>query len=83
MKFSPDAIPLPPETMIFAAVSSGRSDFDSSRPTNEDSPLSAGAASFSTAASPPAAATASKAVVRTVITLSGSLDFTVASAFPA
>src|SRR2546422_8437309 len=39
VKFSPYAIPLPPETMIFAAVSSGRSDFDSSRPDRKSTRL--------------------------------------------
>ena len=69
--------------MIFAAVSSGRSDFDTSRLMNEDKPLSAGATTFSTVALPPAAATASKPVVRTVMTLIGSDDCTEASALPA
>ena len=69
--------------MIFAAVSSGRSDFDTSRPTNEERPLSGGTCTASTAALPPLAATASNAVVRTVIALIGSFDFTVASALPA
>ena len=34
LKFSPDCIPRPPDITIFAAVSSGRSDFDTSSLTN-------------------------------------------------
>ena len=41
VKFSPEPMPRPPETMIFAAVSSGRSDFDTSRLTNCEMPASA------------------------------------------
>jgi hypothetical protein len=50
LKFSPFAMPRPPETMIFAAVSSGRSDFATSRVTNEERPQSAGAPRVSTGA---------------------------------
>ena len=66
-----------------AAVSSGRSLLASSRETNRESPLSATGSTFSTAAVPPVAAAASNPVVRTVITLTGSADCTVASALPA
>ena len=83
LKLSPEPMPRPPETMIFAAVSSGRSDLDTSRLMNEDNPLSAAAATFSTTALPPSAATASNPVVRTVMTLMASDDCTVASALPA
>ena len=76
-------MPRPPETTTRAEVSSGRSDLDTSRPTNDDSPLSAGASTFSTGAEPPLAATASKPVARTVMTLIGSADCTVAIALPA
>jgi hypothetical protein len=60
----------PPETMILAAVSSGRSLLAISRPTKLLLPLSATALAVSTAALPPVAAAGSKPVVRTVITLS-------------
>jgi hypothetical protein len=59
----------PPETMIFAAVSSGRSFFAISLPTKVDLPESATLVSLSMAAEPPVAAAGSKPVVRTVITL--------------
>ncbi|MNE30058.1 hypothetical protein D3C80_1235580 [compost metagenome] len=76
-------MPRPPETMIFAAVSSGRSDLASSSPTKADRPKSSAPASVSMAALPPSAATASKPVPRTVITLTAALDCTVAMALPA
>ena len=76
-------MPRPPETMTFAAVSSGRSDFENSRLTKAERPASAGGETGSTGAEPPLAGAASKAVVRTVMTLTGSADFTVASALPA
>ncbi|CAB3775204.1 hypothetical protein LMG29542_08586 [Paraburkholderia humisilvae] len=69
--------------MIVALVSSGRSSFVTSRLTNCAMPRSAAASSFSTAALPPCAATGSKPVVRTVITLTGSCDCTIAIALPA
>ena len=51
-----------------AEVSSGRSDFDSSSPTNEEMPGSAGAVAASIGALPPSPA-AGKVEVRTVMTL--------------
>jgi hypothetical protein len=83
LKFSAEPMPRPPETMTLATVSSGRSDFTSSRRTRFDNPASANAASASTAAEPPLAATASNPVARTVMTFTASLDCTVASAVPA
>src|SRR5262249_14537075 len=59
----------PPETMILAAVSSGRSLLAISAPTNLDVPASPTAATVSTGAPPPLLAAGSKPVVRTVITL--------------
>jgi hypothetical protein len=82
LKFSPFAIPRPPETMILAAVSSGLSDLETSRDTKLDSPLSFPGARFSIGQEAEDE-TASNAVVRTVMTLIGSFDFTVASALPA
>ena len=69
--------------MMRAAVSSGRSDFVSSWLTNFDVPVPAPPARVSTVAEPPSAAAASKPVVRTVMTLTGSADYTVAMALPA
>ncbi len=66
-----------------AAVKSGRSDFESSAPKKLDRPLSAVASMVLIAALPPAAGAGSKAVVRTVMNLILSLDFTVAMALPA
>ena len=66
-----------------AEVSSGRSDLDSYLPTKEAMPVSPAAAAVSIAAEPPVAATASKAVGRSVMTLILSADCTVASALPA
>ena len=73
----------PPETMIFAAVNSGRSFFAISLPTKLDLPESAVALSVSIGAEPPVAAAGSKPVVRTVITLTASRLCTVAIALPA
>src|SRR5215813_4918314 len=67
VKFSRLCIARPPDTMILAEVSSGRSDFDSSSPTNEDTPGSFATATDSIGAGPPAGA-AWKVAVRTVIT---------------
>ncbi len=66
-----------------AAVSSGRSLFVSSRPTRLERPASAPGVTASIAAVPPESETASNPVVRTVITLIGSFDCTVANALPA
>lgn len=68
---------------IFAMGYSGGPLLATSRPTKLDRPESATAAMSSTAAEPPCAATASKPVVRTVMTLTGSADCTVAMALPA
>ena len=76
-------MPRPPETITLAPASSGRSDLATSRETKAEMPASAVTVSFSTVAEPPVAATASKPVVRTVMTLIGSADCTVASALPA
>ncbi len=73
----------PPETMILAAVSSGRSFLVTSRPTKLLLPLSPAAASCSTWALPPVVAAASKPVPRTVMTLILSPLCTVAMALPA
>jgi hypothetical protein len=64
-------------------ASSGRADLVSSRPISFDWPRSAPPAMASTVALPPELAAASKPVVRTVMTLVASADFTVASALPA
>ena len=76
-------MPRPPEMITRAAVSSGRSLLVSSRPTSVERPVSGPAATVSTGAAPPVAATASNPVERTVTTLIGSFDCTVASALPA
>ena len=68
--------------MIFAEVSSGRSDFDSSSPTKLETPGSAAAAASSIGAVPPAPV-AWKVEVRTVITLVLSFERTVCIALPA
>ena len=73
----------PPETTTLAAVRSGRSLLASSWPTKRLLPLAATAGTLSTAALPPVAAAASKAVVRTVMTFTASLLCTVAMALPA
>ncbi len=82
MNFSLLPIARPPETMILAAVSSGRSFLAISLPRKLLLPLSAAALSTSMAALPPCPA-ASKPVVRTVMTLMASWLCTVAMALPA
>ena len=82
VKFSRLCMARPPEMMILAEVSSGRSLFDSSSPTKDEMPGSAAAATFSTGAEPPSPA-AWKAEVRTVMTFLASFDFTVWIALPA
>jgi hypothetical protein len=72
----------PPEMMILAEVSSGRSDFDSSSPTKPEMPGSAAAATASTGAEPPSPV-AWNAAVRTVITFLRSVERTVWMALPA
>ena len=69
--------------MIFAEVSSGRSDFDSSSPTKVETPGSAATAASSIGAEPPPAPAAWKVEVRTVITLVLSFERTVCTALPA
>ncbi|MNE93338.1 hypothetical protein D3C80_1911780 [compost metagenome] len=82
-KLSPFCMPRPPETMTFAAVSSGRSDLAISSPTKREIPASLTLAMVSMLAEPPSPATASKPVPRTVSTLTAALDCTVAMALPA
>ncbi|MGY4297857.1 hypothetical protein ACVWXN_005952 [Bradyrhizobium sp. i1.4.4] len=81
-KFSRLCMARPPETMILAEVSSGRSLFATSSPTKDDRPGSAAAATLSTDALPPSTA-AAKVEVRTVMTFLASFDFTVWMALPA
>ena len=82
-KASPLPRPRPPDTTTRAAVSSGRSLSDNSRPTKRARPGSAAASIAETVALPPWPAAAGNAVVRTVTTLIASLDRTVAMALPA
>jgi hypothetical protein len=82
-KFSPLCMPRPPEMTILAPVSSGRSDSVSCAPRYLERPDSAVAAMVSTGAEPPSAGAGSKDVMRTVISLMGSLDLTVIMALPA
>ena len=82
VKFSRFCIARPPEMMILAEVSSGRSDLDNSSPANVEIAGSAAAATASTGAEPPWPA-AGKVEVRTVITFFLSADFTVWIALPA
>ncbi len=82
-KFAPSCIPRPPDTTIPADVSSGRSDFDSSDFSKRERPASPVTGTASIFAVPPDAAAGSKAVLRTVIIFTASLDDTVASALPA
>jgi hypothetical protein len=75
-------MPRPPDTITLAAVSSGRSDLVSSRPTSLLlGEIGAGAQLLDVRAAPSPAA--SKAVARTVMTLTGSADCTVATTLPA
>src|SRR6185437_3064513 len=82
VKFSRLCMARPPEMMILAEVSSGRSDADNSSPTKDDSAGSLAAAAFSIGAEPPCPA-AGKVEVRTVMTFLASDDFTVWMALPA
>src|SRR5690606_39820957 len=61
-----DALPISPDTMIFAEVSSGRSCLAISAPTKLDRPASPPAETASIAPEPPEVAAFSKAVPRTV-----------------
>jgi hypothetical protein len=83
LNLSLEPIARPPETMILAAVSSGRSFLAISLPPNALLPESATAAIVSTAALPPVAAAGSNPVVRTVATLTACEHCTVAMALPA
>ena len=76
-------MPRPPDTITRAAVNSGRADFVSSCLIRDEKPVSGPAPMFSTVAEPPSAGAASNPVNRTVITLIGSPDWTVARALPA
>ena len=71
-----DCMERPPEMMIFAAVSSGRSLLAIASPLKVARPGSAAAPTVSTAAEPPSPA-ALKAAVRTVITFLASVAWTV------
>ena len=82
VKFSAEPRDRPPEMMIRAEVSSGRSECASSSPLNVDSPGSSAALTLSTGAEPPSGA-AGNAAVRTVITFLASLTWTICSALPA
>ena len=81
--FSLEPSARPPDTMILAAVSSGRADLVSSAPSKLESPESACATAFSMVALPPVVAALAKAVPRTVMTFLASLERTVAMALPA
>ena len=83
VKFSPFCMPRPPEMMIFAAVSSGRSLLESSEERYLDCGAALATLRVSMAAEPPCAATGSNAEARTVMTVVASADLTVASALPA
>ena len=76
-------MPLPPEITIPADVSSGLSEPESSDDSNSDNWELPVPLMLSIVAEPPDALAASKAVERTVISLIGSDDCTVARAFPA
>ena len=76
-------MPLPPEITIPADVSSGLSEPESSDDSNSDNCELPVPFMLSIVAEPPEASAASKAVERTVISLIGSDDCTVAMAFPA
>ena len=80
--FSEEPSARPPEMMILAEVSSGRSVSESLFSTKVDRPGLAAAATVSTGAEPPSGA-AWKEAVRTVITFLASLDCTVWMALPA
>ena len=81
--FSAEPSARPPEMMIFAEVSSGRSESDSRSPTKVDSPGSAGTAASSTGAAAPPAPVAWNDAVRMVITFLASDEVTVWMALPA
>ena len=81
-KLSSEPTPRPPDTTIFADVSSGRSDAWTLSSTQVDRVLAPAAAMFYTSADPPPAA-ASKPAVRIVATFVLSDDLTVWIALPA
>jgi len=68
---------------MLAAVRLGRSDFIISAETNSELDDVDEASVFSVDAEPPVSSASSNAVPRTVITFTGSLDFTFWMAFPA
>ena len=73
-KFSLICSARPPETMILALVSSGRSDLAISAPAKVDRPVSPVAATCSIVPEPPLVAAFSNAVPRTVMTSLASDD---------
>ena len=75
-------MPRPPEMTILAAVSSGRSDLESSSEMNSDL-NGPDAAPISSISAEPPSPTFSKVVGRTVMTFLASEDFTVIIALPA
>ncbi len=75
-KFSAEASARPPEMMILAEASSGRSDFATSSPLKDELPGLSAAATLSTAAEPPSPA-AAKEAVRMVSSFLASVDCTV------
>ena len=81
LKFSPFCMPRPPEMTTRAAVSSGRSLFESSAETKREISGIAATSIFSMTAVPPSEGAGSKLAARTVRTFFASLDFTVAMAF--
>ena len=80
--FSAEPSARPPEMMILADVSSGRSLSDSLFSTKVERPGSAAALTVETAAEPPSGADWKEAV-RTVMTFLASVDWTVWIALPA
>ena len=82
-KFSLFCSARPPETMILAEVSSGRSDLLIFWPMKVAPPASPAYDTASISPVPPSRATFSKLVPRTVMTSLASLDLTVAIALPA
>ena len=73
LKLSPFCIPLPPEITTSAAVNSGLSDSAISSLTNKETPASVLFSTLEISALPPEDEHASKPVVLTVITFTGSV----------
>ncbi len=80
--FSLEPSARPPDTMILAPESSGRSEWTTASETNFETAGSEAAPTLSTEAEPPSAA-AAKAAVRMVSTLILSVERTVSTALPA